>query len=106
MCNYAQNQVLTILKTPKNFGATVASNLWAESPVPPGEGLRGGEGQMSGRVDVDSCHYTQGDSEVTLRYTVDFRRHLVGKKTLRNVCHCDSAHIRFVGKSLITWTFS
>jgi len=30
----------------------------------------------------------------------DFCRHLVGK-TLRNVCHCDSTEIRFVGKSVI-----
>ena len=42
---------------------------------------------------------------------VDFCRHLVSlrKKTLRNVCHCDSAEIRFVVKSLksvIIWTFS
>jgi len=42
MCNYTQNQVLTILKTPKNFGATVATNLWAESPVPPGKVSGGG----------------------------------------------------------------
>ena len=31
---------------------------------------------------------------------VDFRRHLVGK-TMRNVCHRDSAQKRFVGKSVI-----
>ena len=35
---------------------------------------------------------------------VDYCRHLVGK-TLRNVCHCDSAKMRFVGKSVITRTF-
>ena len=34
-----------------------------------------------------------------------FCRHLVGK-TLRNVCHCDSAEMRFVGNSVIIWTFS
>jgi len=34
-----------------------------------------------------------------------FCRHLVGK-TLKNVCHCDIAYIRFVGKSVIIWTFS
>jgi len=33
---------------------------------------------------------------------VDFCRHLVGK-TLRNVCHCDSAQICFVSKSLIIY---
>ena len=33
------------------------------------------------------------------------RRHLVGK-TLRNVLHCDTAEIRFVGKLVITRTFS
>jgi len=35
----------------------------------------------------------------------DFCRHLVGI-TLRNVCHCDSAEMRFVGNSVIIWTFS
>jgi len=35
----------------------------------------------------------------------DFRRHLVAK-TLRNVYHCDIAEIRFVGKLVITQTFS
>jgi len=34
-----------------------------------------------------------------------FRRHLVGK-TLVNVFHCDSTEIRFVGKIVITQTFS
>jgi len=33
-----------------------------------------------------------------------FRRHLVGK-TLRNVCYCDVAEIRFVDKLLIMQTF-
>jgi len=33
-----------------------------------------------------------------------FRRHLVGK-TLRNVCHCDIAEIRSVGKLVIMQTF-
>jgi len=32
-----------------------------------------------------------------------FRRHLVGK-TLRNVCYCDVAEIRFIGKLMITGT--
>jgi len=36
---------------------------------------------------------------------VDFRRHLVGK-TPRNVSRRDGAYIRFVGKSVIIWTFS
>jgi len=31
-----------------------------------------------------------------------FRRHLVGK-TLRNVCHCDIAERRFVGKLVIIY---
>ena len=35
---------------------------------------------------------------------VNYCRHLVGK-TLRNVCHCDSAKMRFVGKSVIIRTF-
>ena len=33
-----------------------------------------------------------------------FRRHLVGN-TLRNVCHCDIAEKRFVGKLVLTQTF-
>jgi len=33
-----------------------------------------------------------------------FRRHFVGK-TLINVCHCDTAEIRFVGKLMIMETF-
>ena len=32
-----------------------------------------------------------------------FRRHLVGK-TLSNVCHCDLAEIRSVGKLVIGYT--
>jgi len=32
-------------------------------------------------------------------------RDVVGKTLLRNVCHCDNAYIRFVGESVITWTF-
>jgi len=27
-------------------------------------------------------------------------------KTVRNACHCDSAYIRFNGKSVLIWTFS
>ena len=34
-----------------------------------------------------------------------FRRHFVGK-TLRNVCHCDIAEIRSVGKLVIIRKFS
>ena len=34
-----------------------------------------------------------------------FRRHLVGK-TLINVFHCDIAETRYVGKLVITQTFS
>jgi len=34
-----------------------------------------------------------------------FRRHLVGK-TPRNVCHCDIAYIRLVGKLMIILTLS
>jgi len=53
------------------------------------------------------CHpmyfYTWGDSDV-ISMPVGFRRHLVGK-TLRNVCHCDIAEIRFVGKLVIIQTF-
>jgi len=37
---------------------------------------------------------------------VDFCCRLLGKKTLRNVRHCDSTRIRFVRKSVIIWTFS
>ena len=36
---------------------------------------------------------------------VDFCLHLAGK-TVTNVRHRDSAQIRFVGKSVIIWTFS
>ena len=50
--------------------------------------------------------YAQCDSDVSLFHMpADFCRHLVGK-TLRNVCHCDRAQIRFVGNSVIIWTFS
>jgi len=35
----------------------------------------------------------------------DFRRRLVGK-TLRSICYCDIAQIRFVGKVMIIRTFS
>jgi len=48
--------------------------------------------------------YTQGDSDV-ISMPAGFCRHLVGK-TLINVLRCDSAEIRFVGKIVITWTFS
>ena len=34
-----------------------------------------------------------------------FRRHLVGK-TLRNVCYSTVTLVRFVGRLVITWTFS
>ena len=50
--------------------------------------------------------YTQGDSDSDVISMPDgFRRHLVGK-TLRNVCHCDIAEIRSLGKLLIIRTFS
>ena len=42
---------------------------------------------------------------VCVSMPVDFCRHLVGK-TLTDVCHRDSAWIRFVGKSVIMRTFS
>ena len=32
--------------------------------------------------------------------TASFRRHFVGKTPI-NVCHCDTAEIRFVGKLMI-----
>jgi len=53
---------------------------------------------------TDTSLYTQGDSDV-ISMLADFRRHLVGK-TLINVCHCDIAEIRFVGKIVIIQTFS
>ena len=48
--------------------------------------------------------YTYGDSGV-ISVPAGFRRHLVGK-TLIYVFHCDSAEIRFVGKTVIIQTFS
>ena len=50
--------------------------------------------------------YTRGDSDV-ISVTAGFRRHLVGK-TLRNVFHCyiNEIGLRFVGKLMITRTFS
>ena len=53
---------------------------------------------------TDTSLYTQGDSDV-ISMPAGFRRHLVGK-TLINVCHCDIAEIRFVGKIVIIQTFS
>jgi len=47
---------------------------------------------------------TQGDSDV-ISTPAGFRRHLVGK-SLRNVVHCDSDEIRFVGKLVTIRTFS
>ena len=50
--------------------------------------------------------YTYGDSDSDVISMPDgFRGHLVGK-TLRNVCHCDIAEIRSLGKLLIIRTFS
>jgi len=47
--------------------------------------------------------YTHGDSDV-ISMPASYRRHLMGK-TVNNVCHCDLAEIRFVGKLMITRTF-
>ena len=55
-------------------------------------------------VSVYFVRYTQGDSDV-ISMPAGFRRHLVGK-TLINVFHCDIAETRYVGKLVITQTFS
>jgi len=48
--------------------------------------------------------YTQGDGDA-ISMPAGFRRHLVGKTPI-NVFHCDVAEMRFIGKIVITLTFS
>jgi len=50
------------------------------------------------------AYITSGDSDVIL-FQLIFAA-ILFVRTPRNVCHCDSAQTRFVGKSVITWTFS
>jgi len=48
-------------------------------------------------------NYTYGDGDV-ISTPAGFRRHLVGKTPI-NVCHCDIAEIRSVGKLVTVQTF-
>jgi len=52
-------------------------------------------GRPGQRAVKQVCVCTSGDSDV-ISMPAGFRRHLVGE-TLRNVFHCDSAEICFVG---------
>jgi len=51
---------------------------------------------------ISPCVYTWCSDVISM--PAGYRRHLMGK-TVNNVCHCDLAEIRLVGKLMITRTF-